>query len=349
MGRYLRWSLAFVFAVGTLSARPVRFEIRSGVTAAKLKSGYQRISNADLKRQLSLRQGRYSSSCAFGAAQEFECFLFDWGITYLPPYPTALPGTVPAIPGRGNTPVRHWAPIDQVRDGAKLFGEWEQSVNSGTVFDCNGKTCSMLVQVVVPDQKPDELSYANCRVIRIQDQLGAPESCEQVAVKLQNEVWLNAITGSEYTEHSIARPEFTLRLRSSPPEYRAPSKSAIATELKRAFQEPPLSFRAEGGQDLVEAIAEFRASPILIGWREIVTIEVLLRDLNETPAGVGVVLNVTINVNRQNTPRPEDFHLPDAYQQQLYISRVRSTVDVAIRRVCKSVVQLDSDEFSCVQ
>jgi hypothetical protein len=162
-------------------------------------------------------------------------------------------------------------------------------------------------------------------------------------------VWLSAITGSEYSQPSVGRPEFKYRLRSSPPQYRAPSKTAISDELKKAFREPPYRFEVAGGEDFVTAVAEFRASPILTGWREIVTIEVLLKDLNETPPGVALDLKATIDVNRQNTPRMEDFHLPNDQQQQQYLSQVRGTIDAAIRRVCKSVVELDSDEFSCIQ
>jgi hypothetical protein len=349
MNHHLCWSLIFLLVAGARADQPLRFEARSGVKAAELRSAYQHISIKDLRRQLSLQHGIYSQSCAFGEVHQFECFSFDWGITYLPPYPIALPGAVPPIPGPGNTPVRRWVPVDEVRDGARTFGEWERSVVSGTVFNCRGMTCSTLVQVLVPGQGIDESSYAVCTVVRIEGQNGAPESCEQIAVRMGTDIWLSAVTGSEYSQASVGRPEFAYRLRGGPPRYRAPSKSAIADELKKALHDAPLSFRVDGGQDSVTAVAAFRASPILNGWREIVTIEVLLKDLNETPPGVGLVLNATVVVNRQNTPRQEDFHLPNDQQQELYLWRLRSTIDAAIRNLCRSVVELDSNEFSCVQ
>jgi hypothetical protein len=118
--------------------------------------------------------------------------------------------------------------------------------------------------------------------------------------------------------------------------------------LADAFRDPPLSYEVQNWDDSVQAIASYRPSPLLNGWRETVTITIMLKELNDTPRGVGVTLSTTFLVNRQNTAR-EDYHPANAVQENLFLDRIRKVVDSATAAVCKHVIRLGPDEISCVQ
>jgi hypothetical protein len=326
-----------------------RIELLHAVTAARIAAQTQPTSREVLRLRLTARGGSHVTPCRFDDNPSFECFQFDWGTVYLPPYPLALPGTQPKIPGLGNTAVYEWVSADQVQDGARIFESWRHSVGSGIPTSCSGATCSLLVEAIASEQEKNEVSYAVCKVIRINGQFGAPEECQQVAVKLENDVWLYAVTGSNYSAPSLGRPDFSLRLRAGPPQYAPPSKASLSKVLADGLRSPPLSYEVQASEDFVQAIASYRVSPLLKNnWRETVTVTIALRDLNDNPRGIGLTLATTFLVNRQNSGR-EDYHPADPVQETQLLEQIRKIVDRATADVCKQVIPIANDEVSCGQ
>jgi hypothetical protein len=326
-----------------------RFELSHGLTAANIAGSPQPQSPDAMRKRFAGRGGVHVNPCAYNDVQTFECFQFDWGTIYVPPFPLALPGTSTRIPGKGNVPDYRWVPVNLVQNGAREFDSLRQSSASGHPISCADLSCWVVIEEIVLGQAIGETSYAACKVVRINATFGAPEQCRQVAITSQGNTWLYAVTGSNYSLPSLGRPDFSLRLRAGPPQYAPPSKASLSKALAEGLRAPPLVYEVQQSDDSVQAIASYRVSPLLKNnWRETVTVTFTLRDLNESPRGIGVTLATTFLVNRQNSGK-EDYHPASAVQETQLLDQLRTVMNRAATAVCKQVIQIASDEVSCVQ
>jgi len=323
-----------------------RFELKWGSNSDSATRSYQSFTKENPEKhwgehgEVTLR-----SPCEFGDIQEFRCYVTDWGVRYLPPFPTALPHRTPDLPG--NEIDREWAPISEVYDGPKVLERWQQLARSGEPFDCKGPICHLIVQGVSKDNS--ETYYAVCQVAKVKAIVGAPEQCHQIIIVTKQTIWLQAITGSSVVKHKVGLPDFTYTVHGVPPEYKLPSNDPVLKELQKAFQHTKIALISElYEENTLIANASYRVSPILPGWREIVTVRVDLRRTSwSEPAFLGVTISTTLYVNRQNTDRPQDWQLPSEQQETQYLSEIRNRMKEALEALCIQTNWRNPDELIC--
>jgi hypothetical protein len=143
--------------------------------------------------------------------------------------------------------------------------------------------------------------------------------------------------------------DFTFRVPGVPPVYTLPSNEPVLKELQKAFQHTKIALISEVYEEnTLIANASYRFSPILPGWREIVTVRVDLRRISwGEPAFLGVTISTTRYVNRQNTDRPQDWQLPSEQQETQYLSEIRTRMKEALESLCIQTNWRNPDDLIC--
>src|SRR2546430_198758 len=112
---------------------------------------------------------------------------------YLPPFPTALPHNMPQNPGY--VPSFSWTLLKEALEGAKVVARWKDLAKAGTLFDCNGPTCSTIIHGFSRSEKSAEDALALCRVYLVGKILGAPENCSSIAIFAPDNTWIKIVMG----------------------------------------------------------------------------------------------------------------------------------------------------------
>lgn len=348
----------FFLAAGVVNAthaeeiriRDQRFQLGWSTTASAAAESYAPVTEKQIEKQLSRSEHvDFLDQCGFGGSKDYKCYLSDWGVDYLPPFPIELPHRTPKLPGLGNEITWGWVPIDQVNQGKQKLTQWREMALSGAVFDCEDLICHVLVEGVNEKQDSTEITYAVCRVDRVGDVIGAPRWCEQMAIILGEEIWLHAIIGSYSVAYAMGRPDFSLRILPISPSHALPTMKVVAKAIDGAFRDPPLALESQSlGDNAIIAAASFRVSPVLEGWREIVTIRVDLREAYwNGPGAIGVIISTTLYVNRQNTSAPRDWSLPTRQQEVLYLAQIRRQIRGAVASLCKKAEWMNQEDVLC--
>jgi hypothetical protein len=325
-----------------------RFQLRWAETAESIAKSYKPFQKPDLGRSPGGMQFQFLPHCKFGPSSDYSCYMMDWGVRFVPPYPASLPYKSPG-PIKGNVVSTGWVPIGEVHDGKELLETWRALSESGAPFDCDGEICHVMVKASDNPQQSTERTYAVCNVVRIHGVVGAPSGCDQMVIENRSVIWLKAILGSDMVLASMGLPDFSLRIRGVPPTYSLPSTRDIAASVGSALKGSILGLESEtSGDEAVIGSASFRVSPVLSGWREILTVRVDLRRENwSKPETIGVTISTTIYVNRQNTDNPRDWSLPSQEQESTYINEIRDVIGVAASSFCKTAVRLDRENIAC--
>ena len=94
--------------------------------------------------------------------------------------------------------------------------------------------------------------------------------------------------------------------------------------------------------------AKYRTSSIIQGWHEYLTLRGWVENRNEIGQyDIGVAS--TVYVNRQNTDRPEEWHLPTDQQQAAYVAALSLSLKRALQAFCPAGRWRDAETFECTQ
>jgi hypothetical protein len=300
-------------------------------TAASAQEDYNRH-----RRELAEFKG--ARVCSFDKIDTYRCA--SSSNSYLPPFPVALPFELPPSDA-GNTADFTWAPIGEVRNGRQSVTQWNSQADKGSLFNCADNLCSVIVHAVGSKSSTDTL--AECRVTQANTVVGAPEDCRPVAIITSDETWIRVVAGYLWEEASIGLPDFDLQILHDPPL----KIDNVLKVTQESLGGPPLGFETQLSRSSLIAVASYRLSPVLKGWRELITVRVDVDESYPPPPGVGLRLSTTLYVNRQNTDRPEDFHLPSEQQQHAYVEAIKAVLKAPLQSLCKKSIWKDSGTLSC--
>ncbi len=301
-------------------------------------------------------QGDKSTACSFGTDPTYRCVSGIGGQTYLPPFPFALPSQMPS--GPEHVGQFSWAPVTEVRDGPKILAQWRELAKAGSFFDCKDYLCMIVVHSLSADQDAQE-TLDECTIFRANGIVGAPRHCTQIAILTSDRAWIKVVTGYVSGAAEIGLPDTTLEIVGKLPttgeslfsgDHKLPvSLTSVLTATAKALSLPPLRLITQhNGDTSVLGIASYRLSPILSGWRELLTVRVDVSDLSWEPIpAVGVTISTTLYVNRQNTDRTEDWHLPAPSQEEAYLAAIRTNLKEPLESLCKRFEWSDSDTLVC--
>jgi hypothetical protein len=279
---------------------------------------------------------------------------------FLPPFPVFLPRHEPTDPS-GFESELSWAPIGQTRNGAHELSRWKDLAASGDLFDCNDESCSGIFHSFSNLEKGREEGLALCQIPRFGDVLGAPEHCDPVAIFGSDTAWIRILDGyngisSPLQPRSLAPDEHTIRiirmLRPSVDAVQqvAQSVDAVQQVAQKALAGPPLSLSTIMRTSSVVGTGSYRISPVLSGWREFVSVIINIElefDHSGAITAIGVDISTSLYVNRQNTDRPEDWHMPSPQQDLTYFEAVRGNLKKLLAGLCKTHAWVDDQTLSC--
>jgi len=279
---------------------------------------------------------REGTACSFDGVTGYYCRQDDPN-TYLPPFPVALPYKFARETER--VPIFGWAPVSKAVRGGELVSQWEKLATVGSVFDCEGATCATLVRGLPSPAENQEGILALCAVTKLKKGFGPPERCRAVAVTQGNESFISIVTGftfrlgvgSTVVSFPPGRPDFRISIIRKP----ILEVSAVVSRMAKILAAAPLSLATDVGQERVIGSAQYRVSPFLPGHRELVTVRVDVRSSDEVePPFVGMEIGLTLYVNRQNTDRPGDWHLPSPQQEAHYLGKIRGLLRSPLATLC---------------
>jgi len=219
-------------------------------------------------------------------------------------------------------------PADAAMQSHERLAAWRTAVGSGQPICKEGKCWSF--RAVTSADRPTirHEVIAACPVTRVQHIAVPSGRCMVVAVATADMLLVRAVVGVEHVSYSAGRPDLEIRIRR--PDS---ANSNFAEVVGRALRSPPLNLAVEhattsGGSISVYGIANYRPSPFLPGWREIITVHLqgLRGALGQGDADYAVVVTITAYISKQATRRSQDYRLPEESQQALYNAQIGSAL-----------------------
>lgn len=149
-----------------------------------------------------------------------------------------------------------------------------------------------------------------------------------------------------------ADPDILLNVRT---KYNILSELTAATE--KILREGKLSLQTHLSQDFLSAASGRRISVILNPWRENVAVIIYFSEggiaYNKERPGSELLLEhelaifLHLWVNRQNTPSPNDWHMPTEEQRATWLKAVSKEIVTALNTTCRTVDRIDSETILC--
>ena len=344
-----------------------------------LESAYQEYLR-DVATQLDSLQGRAShdSLCTVNRVGGYSCIVERGPVEarrrFVVPLPTTLPYARDLTDSFREIGVLFlnpafrisWAPVSQALFGADSVRHWLAMARGDSIFGCLGSQCVELVYssnlVLSPNDSQRTTDVIDeCLVYRVRDVVGAPSNCVPALIVSARLTVVPVVLSVDDSYHAEAKK--------SPPigflvdSYRLfpllHSESVVLAAMSRAFAGKPLSLEtqvedADTPLPVIVGTANYRASPILPNWREMVTVlAIVAHGSDEEPSTHDQVFTIFIRasaalfVNKQNTSRPGDWHQPDPQQQEVYFSAIRESVRRQLESLCKRPAWLDSRTLTC--
>lgn len=233
-----------------------------------------------------------------------------------------------------------WVPVSQFRGGEAQLRRWAKDALSGAI-DCGEyQDCSFFAFTRVPSGFPAEYVLIHCSIGADVAVDGPPDQCSVAAALSEQGNYLAAYTCGDCGSGAGGEEDFRFRLFLSS----AGDLPAIRTAVQRSFESLGLetTFKNEG----VLGKAHYRVSPVIQGWRDYVTVRAFFEETDD-PDAIELAVATTIYVNRQNTPRPEDWHLPSDQQQSAYVTQISTSVKRQLAAVCPRGGWHDAETFVC--
>lgn len=277
-----------------------------------------------------------------------------------------------------------WVPESQVLNGHALTDTWQKEADGGEHTDCDPKGCHIIVYAVPrghwapailnpnapttakapPPSRPEseppiadvrDTLLARCYAERISGELGVPEDCLHIATFASGKRWVRVTLGfygdGSRSSATSAGPEprsADFRL----VDARSVTLPRVIAAVEAALRAPPLALETDITGNVVRGLSKpkFRVSSVLRPpptWREFVQTHVVA---TETGSGashaVSVMLDVSVNVNRQNTTDSEDWHLPTDQQLDAYRAAIEDQIAKAMSALCGTII-VDSHTRRC--
>jgi len=265
---------------------------------------------------------------------------------YVAPFPLLIPQEIPSDPHRGE-PVFDWAPISEAFNGTHVLENWKQLLRAGNFFNCNDAGCTVLVRGLGENEQ-----IAACSIDVINNQMGAPSGCLTLAIIAPQETWVRVVAGFETGgQANMGRPDFDISINFQNRPIAGSVISAALAASQQGLANPPFSLSTTLAARSVLGVAAYRVSPILPSSRELVTLRVDVSFDGKTTdlpiPKLGLAISSTLYVNRQNTQRPEDWHLPSPQQEQSYLSQFKATLKRSIQSICRTSTWTDDSTLMC--
>jgi hypothetical protein len=258
------------------------------------------------------------------------------------PYPLELMHRAAWDPYFG-PPIFAWVPARLAVDGEKSVLRWFSLARASERLDCDDSYC--MVFRSVPGQNKQRTLMNICRV-PVGTTSAKKEVCYSVATMEDSQPgWVRAIIGFGRPEDSgggggVFSTSWIVRGLSLDP---------MAEVISRAFAAPPYSFAVDrlGTPPVIQLTASqnSRPSPILAHWREFVSVDVFLYDVG--PKLTALTMKTTLQVNRQNTDRPQDWHRPSDEQETTYREQITRSMRKALERSCKTARWVNENNLDC--
>lgn len=241
-----------------------------------------------------------------------------------------------------------WAPKQPVRPGL-------------TATPVRAESCLAVVASVA---QPDGLQFLlMCDVSVVGQLAGPPTACIAIAASTTSSDWLLADAGMAYVLYaSNGKPDFTYDLFFSIhndgavtiDSSRKVTQDAIMKAAARAIRSEPLLLQtALSGRVL--GVSPRRASPLLAGWNEDVTVRVDVDSVEVSTRAGGpsteihfrLEISTSMLVNRQKSADPNSWHQPSTAQIQTWTDAVRLRLLEELSHLCTNAVRRDDFSLLC--
>ncbi len=247
----------------------------------------------------------------------------------MPAAPLVPPTVLPAqLTSNGqHEPDYILVPIEAALQGSDRLTVWKEAIASGQPICLRGQ-CWAFRTMSSDDMSRDGRDViAACPVVAVRDVAVPVDGCMVVAVVSADQVLVRAVVGSSLVLYSAGRPDLEIRLRLTP------STTRFAEVIGKALRSPPMNLAVEhartaGRSISLYGVANYRSSPFLEGWREILTVHIqgLSGDLPGEELTYSVVVSITAYISKQATLRSQDYRLPEPAQQDVYNAKIRAAL-----------------------
>ncbi len=327
--------------------RPVltaRFQLSSTETSRSAQSEYE----TNLKSIQNLRREVPEKDCVFEESKTFRCLDTQSGPRFLPPFPVVLPHKMPSA-------VFSWAPLKDTFGGGTATAEWKSIADVGEPFDCEDEKCRAIVRVFSRNRGGREDALASCELAFVGEILGPPRDCEVVAIIGRMDTWVKVVAGysGAFTSDAVSATSSAVVVSAQPsgmivPGPPALNLSAVIAQAEKALRSAPLALRTHVLPNSVVGAAQPRRSSVLRGWFEWVDVRVDVQDaVREQKPAFELTATVHMYVNKQNTPSPKDWRMPDEQLYLAYREAVHANLRAALGSLCRNPLWRDSYTMEC--
>lgn len=207
-------------------------------------------------------------------------------------------------------------PVGKVENGADAVRFWEYWAN-------HAPACTSLVCPLVYRDSPVSIAY--CRAVAVGGELGPGSDCRRVVVSMPGGPWVEAFTRPHNGGGCGGFGENDFICSVSYDDERgskggSAERDAFVRTVKEAMEAPPLELQVTADKGRVVGLGKMRASPVLTGYFEYVSVEVNGVDYGD----LGV--SVTLLVSRQNAASRSDYRPATDAQQARYVKSVQNLV-----------------------
>jgi hypothetical protein len=249
------------------------------------------------------------------------------------------------------------APVADALGSEDFVNDLKARFREGSRADC--LSCTVVVSLFSERDNPAALVLGECTGTIIRGVFGAPTGCRALYVEAGLEKWVRVISGVVPIDPpSMGRIDLSIAVAGPSLDI-----SAIQKTIEEALSARPFELATQRADTLILGTASYRPSPILSGFREIVTVRVDAHMIGSdvvseytlaggtpvipAPQVIGVELYTTFYVNKQNTNNPEDWHLPSEPQSQIYLDKLKTGIKASIVKTCKKAVWLSEAYLYC--
>ena len=248
-----------------------------------------------------------------------------------------------------------WAPAEAVTGAEQQVERGQARANTGTLFECDGSICSVIVRVLGRVHEEDVL--AACKVITDAkgEPAGAPWHCFRIAILTRNSIWIRIVTGySEVRSRTLGLPDFDLAIVSKDP---IPDLSSLLASAENSLRSAPLALspklEMKGTQvGTLFGTSQYVPSQVLEAYRprlrEMATVRV--EAFGEKQNGLMCIrlsVSTTLLVNSLASTDPDDWHRPNPAQEGDYIKAVQANLKKYLERSCRQPMWRTSHVITC--
>jgi hypothetical protein len=233
-----------------------------------------------------------------------------------------------------------WVPVSEFRGGAAKLRRWVADARSGALHCDEYEGCSFFGFARVPGAFAAESVLVQCHIPADVAVDGPPDECFIAAALSEKGNYLAAYTCGNCGGGAAGEEDFRYQLFLSS----AGDLPAVRTAVQRSFESLGLETVLKNAGVLGRA--KYRVSPVIQGWRDYITVRAFFEE-TDRPNAVELAVATTIYVNRQNTDRPDDWHLPSDQQQAAYVAQLSASVKRQLATVCPRGGWRDAETFVC--